>query len=108
MPDVNDRTSFALDVGFRDEDEVPVVPTAATYRIDVFTMKSSVAVLTSTPISPLATDVVLQITKEQNTILVPARLTEPRTVTVEFDYGVGKHGTAEYEYTLINLRGVTG
>jgi hypothetical protein len=48
----------------------------------------------------------LEITDEQNAIIRPRKPYEIRTITVEFDYGAGKHGTGQYRYKLLNLYGV--
>src|SRR5678815_5015493 len=100
----NERSSMTVTVAFADEDGEPVTPDSATWRIDDEDSRTSI--LPATVISPLATSVELEITDEQNRIIRTRSKFEIRTVTVEFDYGTDKHGTAQYKYKLMNLYGV--
>lgn len=100
-----ERSTVIVTVNFIDEDDNPVTPTAATYRID--DKASRTTILAATAIGGLSTSVDLEITPEQNAIIRSRLPFEIRTVTVEWDYDSGtKHGTAQYEYKLINLYGV--
>lgn len=101
---VNERSSRTVTVSFFDDDNDPVTPTAATYRID--DPASDTAILPATSISPLGESVDIKITSHQNRIIKPRNAYEKRVVTVEFDYGVDGHGTNQYEYRLKNLYGV--
>lgn len=100
----NERATVTVTVAFTDEDGDPVTPDAATYRID--DKASRTAILGATAIGSLSPSVDIDITGEQNAILRPRKPFEIRTMTVEFDYGSGKHGTGEYNYKLLNLYGV--
>jgi hypothetical protein len=100
----NERSSVTVTVTFADEDGTPVTPDAATYRIDDEASRTNI--LPATSIGSLSTSVDLEITDEQNAIIRPRKPYEIRTITVEFDYGAGKHGTAQYRYKLLNLYGV--
>ena len=104
LDEFNERSSITVTCTFADEDAMPVTPDAATYRIDDEASKTNI--LPATAISPLSTSVDLEITDEQNAIIKSRKDFEIRTVTVEFDYGADKHGTAEYKYKLKNLYGV--
>ena len=105
LDEVNERTSLIVAVSFTDEDGDPVTPTSATYRIDDKASRTNI--LPATAIGSLSTSVDITITSEQNAIIRPRNPFEIRTVTVEWGYDSGtKHGTAEYEYRLINLYGV--
>lgn len=100
----NERQSYFLTVSFFDEDESPVAPSAATYRLD--RPEKKIAVLAATAISPLGITADLHITGAQNRIYNQRRASEIQEVTVEWDYGAGKHGTAKYRYRIMNLYGV--
>jgi hypothetical protein len=101
----NERSTVVLTVAFTDDDGAAVTPDSATYRID--DRASRTAILAATVIGSLSTSVDLTITSEQNAIVKPRKAFEVRTVTIEFDYdGSTKHGTAQYEYKLVNLYGV--
>lgn len=99
---INERTSITLTVSFLDENESPVVPTTAVYRIH--DLVSGREICATTALAP-ATSVDIEITKDQNRVLSDLRQ-ETRVVTVEFAYGVGKHGTDEFLYRVKNLSGV--
>lgn len=101
----NERSTVVLTVAFTDDDGAAVTPDAASYRVD--DRASRTAVLAATAIGSLSTSIDLTITSEQNAIVRPRKAFEIRTVTVEFDYdSSAKHGTAQYEYKLVNLYGV--
>lgn len=101
----NERSTVIVTVSFLDEDDVPVTPDSATYRIDDEENRRSI--LPATAIGGLSTSVDIVITSDQNYIIRPRSDYEIRTVTVEFLYDSGtKRGTAQYRYKLINLYGV--
>jgi hypothetical protein len=100
----NERSSVTVTVSFADEDGAGVTPTSATYRIDDKASRTNI--LPATGIGSLSSSVDIEVTSEQNRIIRSRKPYEIRTVTVEFDYGGGKHGTGEYEYKLVNLYGV--
>lgn len=102
----NERTTVMLTVSFFDEDEAPVTPDSATYRIDSLQGTRGTAVLPATPISPLGTTAELEITSDQNQIIRQRNTFEIKVVTVEFVYDTDKRGTAEYKYKVLNLYGV--
>lgn len=104
LDEVNERSTYLLTVSFFDEDDAPVTPSFATYRIDDESRRTNIQ--PAAVISPLSTTAELEITSEQNAILRPRSISEVRTVTVEYDYGAGRHGTAQYKYRLLNLYGV--
>lgn len=106
LNEVNERTSLTLTVSFFDENEVAVTPDSATYRIDSMQGNRGTAVLAATAISPLSTTADLEITSNQNQIIRQRNPFEIKVVTVEFNYGGGKRGTAEYRYKVLNLYGV--
>jgi hypothetical protein len=105
LDECNERTSLTLTISFLDEDAAPVTPDSATYRIDNLLPRPA-AILAATAITPLDDSVELEITSDQNQILRDRNPYEVRVVTVEFDYGSDKHGTAEYRYKVLNLYGV--
>jgi hypothetical protein len=100
----NERSSVTITVTFTDEDGASVTPDTATYRIDDEASRTNIQ--PSTAIGSLSASIDLEITSEQNAIIRPRKPFEIRTVTIEFDYDSGKHGTAQYKYKLVNLYGV--
>jgi hypothetical protein len=108
LDEVNERTSFPVTVAFSNEDGNPVTPDLATYRIDDEASRTNIAPVTS--VGSLDTSIDILVTSEQNLILRSRRDSEVRIVTVEFDYTSATfgamHGTSQYRYRLINLRGV--
>jgi hypothetical protein len=103
LDEVNEKSTYILTVSFFDEDELPTVPTAASYRIHDEQRRTEITAPTSLP---LATTADIEITPTENRILRRRSNYEVRTVTVHWDYGVGKSANAQYRYKLINLYGV--
>jgi len=105
--EVSERTSFPLAVSFLDENNDPVVPTSATYRIDDEASRTAILGVTNFP--TLSTSVDLWITSEENFIVKPRSKSEIRTVTVQWMYE-SENGptpaTDEYKYKVKNLYGV--
>ena len=104
LDECNERSTWLVDVAFFDDEGTPVTPSAATVRID--DEKNRTNIRPATAIGSLNTTVTLEITADENYIIRPRAKYEVRTVTVGFDYGVGRHGNTEYRYKLINLYGV--
>lgn len=105
MEEVNDRSTAVITVGLKDENGNAVTPSAATYRID--DVDSGTQILDDTAFPSLASQVDLEITDAQNALLDETKPYESRKITVKFDYGSGKKGTAQYIYRIKNLSGVT-
>ena len=105
--EISERTAFPLAVSFADENNDPVTPDSATYRID--DEASKIAILGATNFPTLSTSVDLWITSDQNFIVKPRSKSEIRTVTVQYVYE-SENGptpaTAQYKYKLLNLYGV--
>lgn len=105
LDEVNERSSSFITVSFFDENGDPVIPSAATYRIDRPAQK--IAVLPVTSIGSLGVTAELEITSEQNRIYQQRKPSEIAEITTEWDYGSPlKHGTAKYRYKVLNLYGV--
>jgi hypothetical protein len=103
LDEVNERSTYVITASFFDEDGVATVPTAASYRIHDQQRRTEI---TGTTSLPLATTADIEITPTENRILRRRVAYEVRTVTVSWNYGVGKSGTAQYRYKLINLYGI--
>lgn len=103
LDEVNERSTYVLTVSFFDEDDAPVTPTSASYRIHDQQRRTEITPTTSLSGTTTAD---IEITPTENRILRRRAAYEVRTVTVMWDYGVGKSATAQYRYKLINLYGV--
>lgn len=102
-----ERSTIPVVLSFFDENDDPVVPDSATYRVD--DEKNRTNIVPTTSLSGLSTTKTIVITSDQNYIIKSRAESEIRTVTVEFDYESENgpaHGTAEYKYKLVNLYGV--
>lgn len=104
LDEVKERTSSTVTVSFIDENGDPVTPDSGTYRLD--RPKQKISVLAPTALPSLGTSVDIEITSAQNRVYRQRDASEIAELTVEFDYGIGKHGTANYRYRIINLYGV--
>ena len=102
---VNEKSTMVLNVKFYDEDDVLVVPSSATYRIDA-PGEIATVILTDTAITSLASSVDLIITSAQNASVSSAPYQE-RVVTVTWNYASTKVGTDEYRYRVKALGGIT-
>jgi hypothetical protein len=99
---INEKTSCTVQVTFKDEDGVLIVPESITYRID--DVASGTEILDDTSVAVPDSTINIEITSDQNKILDETNDNEERVVTVEFDYSDGeKHGTSEYRYKILNL-----
>ena len=105
LTSVNEMTTLVLTLAFFDEDDAPVTPTAATYRVD--DVGSGTAIVASTALTGLSTTKELEITSLQNAMVTATNSLEQRVVTVGFDYGSGRHANEEYRYYVKNLSGVS-
>lgn len=106
LNEITERSTYFITVSFLDEDGDPVIPDAATYRLDSLT-RPKTNILPATAFPSLSTSVDIVITSDQNQIYNNRNASELREMTVEFDYdGSTKHGTAKYPYRVLNLYGV--
>jgi len=101
----NENSTVIVNAAFVDEDGAPVTPNAAKYRVDDHASETAIVALTA--ISPLSTAVDIEIPGSANKMVDTTKRTEVRKVTVQFTYGSGRRGTAEYRYELVNLQFVT-
>lgn len=105
LDEVNERSTSIVTATFRNEDGALVIPDAATVRIDDEKRRTNIRPVTA--LGSLASAIDIEITSDENHIVRPRSKYEVRTVTVEYDYdGSTKHGTARYQYKLLNLYGV--
>jgi hypothetical protein len=103
VDEINERTTGFLTLVFRDEARNPVVPSAATLKIE----SAKRIMRRATAFAPGGSSCVMEITSDENALSGP--IDEERLVTVEFSYYSGaatKHGTAEYRYKVKAMRGV--
>ncbi len=101
---INEKTTLLVTAAFWDEDGAAATPSAATYRLDDAT--SGTVILPQTALTGLGVTKVIEITSAQNALVSAASTSEERILTVEWDYGSGRHATDEYRYLVRNLRGV--
>lgn len=102
-----ERSTIPVVLSFFDENDDPVTPDSATYRVD--DEKNKTNIVPTTALSGLSMTKTIVITSDQNYIIKSRAQEEIRTVTVEFDYTSENgpaHGTAQYKYKLVNLYGV--
>lgn len=102
---VNEKSTMILAVSFYDENDAAVSPNSAWYKIDDKDSERSITPQTS--IGSLSTTTNVTITSTENRILNQENPSETRIVTIQYEYGSSKTGTAEYQYKVINLFGIT-
>lgn len=99
MDTVTQGTSLSLDLEFTDQDDGPVTPTSASYRIQD---QSGAEVLASTPFAPAGATHTLEIPGNLNGIVTAGAKYERKRVTVTFAYGGVFSGSNTYDYTVRN------
>jgi hypothetical protein len=105
MVTINENSSSRLTITFMDEDEALVTPSAG--NIKIVDVKSGTVIRDWSPISPISSSYSDDITTVENRIINSRSIIEVRRVYVTFTYNITKYGSAEYEYSVKNLGGVT-
>lgn len=106
MDEVNEKTTYILTINFYDEDNLPVVPATAKYRIDDVTT-GTVIKGSATVGAVMASSMDVEIPADLNGLVSDDHPYETRRVTVKFTYGSGKQGTDDYQYKIRNLPDIT-
>lgn len=104
VPQVNERTSAWVSATFRDRAGAAVAPLTVEYQIDCAT--SSTPIVPRTAVTPAST-VELPVTSTQNRIVSASNERERRVVTVIGTYGFEDVVTSQYQYDVVNLRGIS-
>jgi len=99
---VNEKAGCTINVVIKDENKQVVIPDAFNYAL---ADKDSGIVLTSGSKSP-ASSVNIAITPNQNRILDQGKPSETRVLTVVAPYDGTNQATGEYQYKVVNLKGV--
>lgn len=102
---INEKTTLLVTAAFFDEDGIASTPTAATYRLH--DRASGTVILNTTALTGLGTTKVIEITSAQNALVAAAAASEEHVLTLEWDYGSGRHGTDEYAWVVRGLVGVS-
>lgn len=107
MDTINESTTAFQTITFLNENGVPIVPTAATYRLD--DEASEHVIKADTTISGLASSVTITLSTTDNAIVNATEKYDVHVLTVEWDY-TGSHGAthgADFKrFKVINLLGV--
>ncbi len=101
MERVNEGSYHTITVSFTDEDGSAVTPASGIYRVD--DLSSGTEIVEDTPFVPESSSYDIAIPGSSNLILNAVHDVETRTLTVNFVYGGGKAGTAEYRYWVQKL-----
>jgi len=102
---VNERGTHITTVAFTDEDDAPVTPGSASYRID--DVGSDTEVRADTDIESLDEEIEIVWETADTSILDETHPYETRRMTVTWIYDTDKQNSAEYLLNIINLKGVT-
>lgn len=105
MDTVNERTKWVTTHNFTDENDAPVVPATASYRID--DVGSLAEIHADDTIESLDSSIEIAWTASDTSILDETRPYETRRMTITWTYGSGGNGHAEYFLNVLNLKGVT-
>lgn len=88
-------------MSFVDENNNPITPLTAKYRVDDVLSKE--VVVAETPFTPTAPTHDIVIAATDNKILNAKLKKEYRELTVTFTYGSGRQGVSQYTYGVKNL-----
>ena len=102
---INEKTTLLVTAAFFDEDGIAATPSAATYRIH--DRGTGTVIKAVTALTGLSTTKQIEITSAENAMVVAGAATEEHVLTLEWDYGAGRHGTDEYRWLVRNLVGVS-
>lgn len=102
---INEKTTLLVTCAFYDEDGIAATPTAATYRIHDRATGTSIKAVTS--LTGLSTTKQIEVTSAENAMVSAGASSEEHVLTLEWDYGSGRHGTDEYRFIVRNLVGVS-
>jgi hypothetical protein len=103
MNTVNERSTAYLTIAFFDPGKVPVTPAAVEYRIDDY--DSGAEIRAGTTVTT-GSSVQITLTPTDNMLVNNYAEFERRRVTVIAFYGEDDQQTAEYVYSITNLRHV--
>lgn len=103
---VNEKSTYLINLVFKDEAGNLIAPNTATYRID--DVDSGTAILAETTFIPSSSSHDLIVTAAQNAILDATKDYERRLVTVKITYGISnREKQEEFLYHLFNLSKVS-
>lgn len=102
---INEKTTLLVTCAFFDEDGIASTPSAATYR--VHDRGTGTVIVASTPLTGLSTTKTIEVTSAQNAMVIATSSIEEHVLTLEWDYGSGRHGTDEHAWLVRNLVGVS-
>lgn len=100
-PVINEGKSATFQVSFFNEDKVATIPSKAYIRID--DEESGTSIRARVELTGLASVMQIDITATENRIIDQNNKFEARKITLEWDYGVGKHGNDDFTYLVKNL-----
>jgi hypothetical protein len=103
MKSINENTSLALSLLFKDKDQLPVTPDTVSYSI--YDEKSGTAIIAESVITVTENPHVLIIPVDSNMLVDPTNLAEKRIVTIKFTYNGGTEGLGTtYAYNITSLK----
>lgn len=104
MEQVNEKSTCYLTVSFKDKSGAAAVPSTATYRVD--DLGSGAQIVGDTSLT-VASSIEITLGQSINTMIGAGLASETRRVTVKAVYGAGDTVNAQYDYSVVNLSGVT-
>lgn len=97
----NERSTMAVRCEFLDEDDLPVVPTLAQYRIDDVKSQTTIRDLADFD-GPLAATKIIEVTEDENRIISDARF-EERQILVYFEWATDRSRWDRLRYLVQNF-----
>jgi len=103
MKEINEGCTCVVELKFKDENGLDVIPTSGRYN--VVDAESGTITQHWTAFAPASATYLAVIPANHNRLIAQEHVRETRVVTVEFTYGAGSYiGTGEVKYTLLGLK----
>ena len=103
MKIVDEATTPVFAVAFTDENDDPVTPLAAWWRLE--DVSSGDLITDDTIITTLSTSVDITLSEFETTIMDKTQFFETKRLKVEWNFGSGKAGRTEFLFRVKNMRG---
>jgi hypothetical protein len=105
MQTINEKTTYVVNLAFKDENEAPVTPNSAQYSLYNYTANFNVKDLTTITIT--GSNVDLEIPYSDNSIIKSTNDYEVMLLTVQYVFDTDKRGTSEHRYLIKNLKKIS-
>ena len=104
LKEIYEKDTLVVTAAFYDDASAAVTPTSATYRIH--DKASGTIIKAVTTLTGLGTTKAIEVTSAENALVNANDNAEEHILTLAFDYGASRHGSATYRWVVKGLEGV--